>query len=713
MSLSETANKFTIVENFRGEGVKFFDINTLLEDHESWKTCMTWSVKLLKDYDFDMIAGVDSRGFLFKEVSSIMGKGFTMVRKAGKLPNSVESDIYETEYSKDKLSISNSIPKGTRILIVDDFSVTYGTALTVKRLIEKIDCVCVGMFTLAEIVDHPTKLNTDGLEIVSLFKYSVNSTTTTLYNGLNDKILIEEEIDNYKIERYYPLEFQNNKYSTIVMYHPNMVDIAENIVSNNESARLGTIIWKKFKDDTDDITFENEEYLKDKDIIFIMDPFGDLFSQISIMKVLPRQSIRSLHVYLPYFKCGTMERVNEYGPNTLATADTLSNMLSSGMQHTKTGPIKLTVYDLHTLANRFYFKDIDFCMDSCIDLLKDQISDDTVIVFPDDGAKKRFGDAFKDYTTISCGKVREGTRRIVTCDFGGLPRKVAENISDRKMIIVDDLVQSGLTMIEVCRMLKRKGVKSVSAYVTHVIFPDNAHMRFIDERPEDRFDKFYHTNTNPTISKLITSVKAKTEGGNPFTTLNFESLISVPLGKLKPFVDVYVASTSNVKLEAVYNAFSPIMNCRVFGVSGIESDVPNQPLDIKTTNKGCRNRFSKLQRFTEHTGRKGFLVAIENGIVLENGKSYDYPTIKMSFDKSQEDISISVGKRVEFPTEYYHESFESGGVKTVGDLLKRDYGYDSNSWQHHFNDEWMTRSKNISDKIESLLEWRSLFEIND
>lgn len=717
MLLSEIVEKITVVENFKGEGVNFFDINTLLADHVAWESCMKWAEKILKGVEFDMFAGIDARGFLFKELASRMGKGFTMIRKAGKLPNCIESDSYSTEYSNgDKLSINNSIPKDTRIIIVDDFSVTYGTCMSAKNLIKKAGYLCVAMFTLAEVVNHPRRINTDGLPIYSLFKYDKSAKTTKLTDNLNNWILTQEFHNEFKVKRYQPLEIVDNNYSTVVMYHPTMQEIAENIVLKNPSARLGTIIWKKFKDGTDDITFENEKYFDEKHIIFIMAPFGDLFSQISIIKVLPRQGINSLHVILPYFKCGTMERVNEYGPNTLATADTLSNILSIGMQNTKTGPIRLTIYDLHTLANRFYFKDIDFRMESCIELLKKKISRDTVIVFPDDGAKKRFGDAFKDHVTISCSKIRDGDKRIITCDFGELPIKVTPKLINGELetIIVDDLVQTGSTLIEVCKVLKKKGVKKVNAYVTHVVFPDDSHMRFIDAPENERFCYFYHTNTNPDISKKICNINAKTNNGNPFLSLDFEDLITItkspkqnigyspfvnksikifmnPYIHRKSFADIYVASSSNIKLEAVYNAFSRRINCRVFGVSGIPSEVPNQPIGKIETETGCSNRLQFLLEYMEDKNLNGIAIAIENGIFHNK----DFSSIMLCL-RTPEIITFE-SDMIEFPIEYSNKCLESEGNITVGELLNRDYGYDADSWHHHFGNR--TRSELITDAI--------------
>lgn len=115
---------------------------------------------------------------------------------------------------------------------------------------------------------------------------------------------------------------------------------------------------------------------------------------------------------------------------------------------------------------------------TCVNLLLDRIKqlDDysnVNIAFPDDGAAKRFGDLFlANYPhIIICHKVRgEGDKRVVKLKEG--------NVQGKHCIIVDDLVQSGGTMLECAKELLANGAKAVSAYVTHAIFPKESYRKF-------------------------------------------------------------------------------------------------------------------------------------------------------------------------------------------------------------------------------------------
>ena len=87
------------------------------------------------------------------------------------------------------------------------------------------------------------------------------------------------------------------------------------------------------------------------------------------------------------------------------------------------------------------------------------------VAFPDDGAAKRFKHMFDSdvYEIIVCGKVRDGDNRVVTVQDG--------DVNDKKVVIVDDLVQTGGTLYECGAKLLDLGAASVSAFVAHGVFP--------------------------------------------------------------------------------------------------------------------------------------------------------------------------------------------------------------------------------------------------
>jgi len=159
------------------------------------------------------------------------------------------------------------------------------------------------------------------------------------------------------------------------------------------------------------------------------------------------------------------------------------------------------VYDLHTLQNRFYLHgNAVASLHSAIPLLKQRIKKGLVncVAFPDDGAAKRFSSFFEDMDMeiIVCGKTRgEGDVRSVTIQDG--------NANGKHIVIVDDLVQTGGTLYESGKVLKEAGAVSVSAFVTHAVFPNDSWQRFSVGGDRACFEKFWVTNSIPTVTDRL------------------------------------------------------------------------------------------------------------------------------------------------------------------------------------------------------------------
>ena len=165
----------TEVSDFPVKGISFKDISPLLANSDMFEKCideMGWLVSKIPDYWI----GIDARGFIFASALSVMhGGGIVMCRKAGKLPPTVFSHSYETEYSEDTIQIKQG--SGTAV-IVDDVLATGGTLQAVNYLAGMAGYDVIDNLVLIDLLYVPRVITTmvDGakefdLEVKSLIQY--------------------------------------------------------------------------------------------------------------------------------------------------------------------------------------------------------------------------------------------------------------------------------------------------------------------------------------------------------------------------------------------------------------------------------------------------------------------------------------------------------------------------------------------------------------
>ncbi|KAI8021002.1 hypothetical protein LOK49_LG03G00252 [Camellia lanceoleosa] len=307
-----------------------------------------------------------------------------------------------------------------------------------------------------------------------------------------------------------------------LFYCAEMKGLAERIASESDAIELRSITWRTFDDGFPNLFISNAHGIRGQHVAFLasFSSPGVIFEQLSVIYALPKLFVSSFTLVLPFFPTGTSERMEEEGD--VATAFTLATILSN-IPISRGGPTSLVIFDIHALQERFYFGDnVLPCFESGIPMLKNRLqelpdSDNISIAFPDDGAWKRFHKQLQHFPMIVCAKVREGDQRIVRLKEGD-PR-------GRHVVIVDDLVQSGGTLIECQKVLAKHGATKISAYVTHGIFPNRSWERFKHDNggcPEDGLTYFWITDSCP---MTVREVKNRA----PFEVLSLASSIVAAL----------------------------------------------------------------------------------------------------------------------------------------------------------------------------------------
>tara|TARA_B100000700_G_scaffold295783_1_gene359003 strand:+ start:630 stop:1157 length:528 start_codon:yes stop_codon:yes gene_type:complete len=133
------------VPDYPKPGILYYDISTLLMDSQAWKTTVKRLTGEISQFKPDIIAGIESRGFLLAgPVALDLAVGVQMIRKQGKLPGATLAHTYDLEYGHDTLEVQkNSALNGKRVAIVDDIFATGGTLNAATALIRKQGSIVV------------------------------------------------------------------------------------------------------------------------------------------------------------------------------------------------------------------------------------------------------------------------------------------------------------------------------------------------------------------------------------------------------------------------------------------------------------------------------------------------------------------------------------------------------------------------------------------
>ncbi|MCK4593499.1 adenine phosphoribosyltransferase [bacterium] len=139
----ELLSYIRVIEDFPKPGISFKDITTLIGNPEGFKKTLDELEALSRDDPPEVIAGIESRGFIFgAALADRFNCGLALIRKEGKLPAATFSASYELEYGTATIEVhQDAFTPGQKVLLVDDLLATGGTAAASADLIEKAGAV--------------------------------------------------------------------------------------------------------------------------------------------------------------------------------------------------------------------------------------------------------------------------------------------------------------------------------------------------------------------------------------------------------------------------------------------------------------------------------------------------------------------------------------------------------------------------------------------
>lgn len=141
------------IPDFPEEGIIFRDVTSVLQDADGLHLAIDTMQDLVKDIDFDVVVGPESRGFIFgTPIAYLNRKPFVLIRKKGKLPCETVEKTYDLEYGTATIEMhKDSIKPGQKVLIVDDLIATGGTTEAMIQLIEELGGEVVGIVVMIEL----------------------------------------------------------------------------------------------------------------------------------------------------------------------------------------------------------------------------------------------------------------------------------------------------------------------------------------------------------------------------------------------------------------------------------------------------------------------------------------------------------------------------------------------------------------------------------
>ena len=143
------------IQDYPKKGILFRDITTLIKNKDAYRDCIDQMSKILSKVNYDKIAGIESRGFIFASpLSYNLSKPYVLLRKKNKLPAERYSVDFELEYGKATLEIhKDSIKPKEKVLIIDDLVATGGTAEAGAKLVEKSGGIVSGFIFVMNLFD--------------------------------------------------------------------------------------------------------------------------------------------------------------------------------------------------------------------------------------------------------------------------------------------------------------------------------------------------------------------------------------------------------------------------------------------------------------------------------------------------------------------------------------------------------------------------------
>ena len=161
------------IPDFPEPGIIFRDVTSILQDAEGLHLAIDLMQEKLKDVEFDVVVGPESRGFIFGvPIAYNLHKPFIPIRKKGKLPCETVSVEYELEYGTATIEMhKDAIKPGQRVVIIDDLIATGGTNEAMVKVIEGLGGIVVMTVFLMDLAGFKGRERLEGYDVDAVITY--------------------------------------------------------------------------------------------------------------------------------------------------------------------------------------------------------------------------------------------------------------------------------------------------------------------------------------------------------------------------------------------------------------------------------------------------------------------------------------------------------------------------------------------------------------
>ena len=251
--------------------------------------------------------------------------------------------------------------------------------------------------------------------------------------------------------------------------------LAENIASGY-GLSLGEVSLNKFSDGEFQPSFE--ETVRGSDIFIVQStfpPIDHLFELLLMIDGAKRASANSIVAVIPYFGFARQDRKDK--PRVSIGSKLVANLLSAA------GVNRVMTMDLHADQIQGFFEvpvDHLYASSIFIPYIEKLDLDDMVMAAPDTGGTKR-ANAYAKYFNSEmaiCYKQRKRANEIQHMTVIG-------DVKGKNVIILDDMIDTGGTLVLAARLMKEQGAKSVRAMCTHGVLSGNAYEKIENSELEE------------------------------------------------------------------------------------------------------------------------------------------------------------------------------------------------------------------------------------